>query len=507
MHVASCLIFEGEPPAYDELVEHLEARLHLVPRYRQRLAAVPFGQGRPRWVDDPPFNVRYHVRHTALPPPGGEAELERLRGRVFSQRLDRSKPLWEIWMAEGLEGGRFAILGKTHHALVDGVSGVDITTVLFDATPDPLPPPEQPPAWLPRPVPSGTQLLAEALMERATVPGEMARGVRATLRAPRQAAGALTESLGGLGALAWAGVRPAPTSPLNVAIGPHRRFTWVRGDLRQFKAIKDALGGTINDVVLAAVSGALGRFMRRRGHPTEGMELRAMVPVSVRADAERGRARQPGGGDVGAAAALRRGSDRALPDRLGGDAGAQGVRAGGGGRGPHPALGLRAHHRAGAGGPPPGAPALLQRGRDQRARAAGPALSAGTPHDRRLPDGAAGRRAGAGHRDHELPRDINFGLLADYDALPDLDELAGDLAASIEELTLVGGTAPPPAPTPRARRQRRRQSKRREPAVCASCRLPSALPSLQACAQRRRSSTAPGACWSPFWWQRGAWWA
>src|SRR6187455_1753917 len=126
MHVAGVLIFEGTAPAYDELVDAIEARMHLVPRYRQKLAEVPLGQGRPVWVDDPHFNAEYHIRHTALPQPGGEQELKNLAGRVFAQALDRSKPLWEIWLVEGLEGDRFALMSKTHHALVDGVSGVDI---------------------------------------------------------------------------------------------------------------------------------------------------------------------------------------------------------------------------------------------------------------------------------------------------------------------------------------------------------------------------------------------
>jgi WS/DGAT/MGAT family acyltransferase len=288
MHVAACSVFEGPAPDYDELLRMVESRLHLVPRYRQRLAFVPLGQGRPVWVDDPYFNLAYHVRHTALPRPGEDAQLMRLTGRVFSQALDRSKPLWEMWIVEGLSDGRFALLSKTHHALVDGVSGVDILNVMFDASPDPMPvaPPDQ--EWTPRPVPSSAQLLADALLERATVPGEMARGVRAALRGPRAVAGRVGTGLVGLGALAWAGLQPAPTSRFNCSIGPHRRFTWVHGDLAQFKMVKNVLGGTVNDVVLAAVAGALGSYMRLHGEETEGVELRAMVPVSVRADVERG---------------------------------------------------------------------------------------------------------------------------------------------------------------------------------------------------------------------------
>jgi diacylglycerol O-acyltransferase len=288
MHVAGCAVFEGPAPAYEELVAEIESRLHLVPRYRQRLAFVPLNQGRPVWVDDPHFKARYHVRHTALPRPGGDDELKRLAGRAFSQALDRTRPLWEIWLVEGVAEGRFALLSKTHHALVDGVSGVDIATVLFDTSPAPMPvaPPDH--EWVPRPLPSGAQLLADALLERAVAPREIVRGVRAALRGPRAVAGKLAESLAGVGALAWAGLQAAPPSPFNVRIGPHRRFTWVHGDLARFKAVKNALGGTVNDVVLTVVTAALGRYMRLRGHATEDVMLKAMVPVSVRADIERG---------------------------------------------------------------------------------------------------------------------------------------------------------------------------------------------------------------------------
>jgi WS/DGAT/MGAT family acyltransferase len=287
MHVAGAAILEGRAPAYDELIEHIVSRLHLVPRYRQRLAFVPFGQGRPVWVDDPHFNVAFHVRHTALPSPGGDAQLKRLCGRIFSQALDRSRPLWELWLVEGLADDRFALLSKTHHALVDGISGVDIATVLFDTSPDPagIAPERQ---RAPRPLPTDAQLLADALLERATAPAEIARSVRAALRGPRQVAAKLGAAAYGLGAVARAGLRSAPSSPLNVRIGPHRRFTWVRGDLQQFKVVKNALGGTVNDVVLAAVAGALGRYLHRRDEPIDDTVLRAMVPVSVRADVERG---------------------------------------------------------------------------------------------------------------------------------------------------------------------------------------------------------------------------
>ncbi len=301
MHVASVMIFEGRAPSPRELVEHVQGRLHLVPRYRQRLAYVPLDQGRPIWTDDPHFNPHYHIRHTALPRPGDEAALKRLAGRLFSQRLDRSKPLWEIWLVERMAGRRFALIAKTHHALVDGISGVDITTVLFDTAPEPVPSSQggrasdqggrasNPPPWSPRPLPGSAKLLGEALLERTTVPGEMARGARRVVRRPLRALGQLRDGLANVSATTLAGINaPAPPSPLNVDIGPHRRYTWVDADLARFKAIKDSLGGTLNDVVLAAVSLALGRWLRAHDHPTEGLVLKAMVPVSVRADVERG---------------------------------------------------------------------------------------------------------------------------------------------------------------------------------------------------------------------------
>jgi WS/DGAT/MGAT family acyltransferase len=286
MHVASTTLFEGPAPAYEEFRDHIASRLHLVPRFRQKLRFVPFGQARPVWVDDPHLNLDYHVRHTALPPPGSEEQLRTLAARIFSQRLDRSKPVWEMWLVDGLEGGRFAIVGKTHHALVDGVSGVDITTVLFDLDPEPDRAGEPEP-WLPQPEPSGAQLLADALMERVGSPAAVLRGAGAALRAPRRVAGAALEGLEAAGSFARTGLA-APQSPLNREIGPYRRFEWVRADLAELKRIKAEAGGTVNDVILSAVAGALGRHLRSSGTSTRDLELRAMVPISVRADDEHG---------------------------------------------------------------------------------------------------------------------------------------------------------------------------------------------------------------------------
>jgi diacylglycerol O-acyltransferase / wax synthase len=288
MHVASVMVFDGDAPTHRELIDHVLSRLDLVPRYRQRLAYVPLGQGRPVWADDPHFNPYYHIRHTALPKPADDAALKRLAGRLFSQRLDRSKPLWEIWLVQSMSRGRFALIAKTHHALVDGISGVDITTVLFDTAREPSPTAPAP-AWSAKPLPGPAKLLGEALIERSTVPAEMARGVRALLRAPRRAVSQVKDGLASVGATTLAGINaPAPPSPFNVDIGPHRRYTFVDAELARFKAIKDSLGGTLNDVVLAAVSLALGRYLRGHDHDTDGLVLKAMVPVSVRSKEQRG---------------------------------------------------------------------------------------------------------------------------------------------------------------------------------------------------------------------------
>ena len=288
MHVASVLTFEGDPPAYEDLIEAVESRLHLVPRYRQRVAFVPFGGGLPRWVDDPHLNLRYHIRHTALPEPGGEEQLRALAGRVFAQPLDVEKPLWEIWLAEGLDRDRFALVAKTHHALVDGIAGVDLLTVLFDTAREPTVPPDRGTRWLPRPMPSGAELFARGVADRATAPLELARAAGEVLRRPRRTAAGLAKGAVGLASLASSVLSPAPSCPYNMQIGPHRRFAWVRWSLPAAKRVKDELGGTVNDAVLTAVTLALGRHLERRGVATEGLELRAFVPVSVRDDSGRG---------------------------------------------------------------------------------------------------------------------------------------------------------------------------------------------------------------------------
>jgi len=289
MHIGGVLIFQGPPPDFAEFVDHVRSRLHLVPRYRQKLATPPFETGRPLWVDDPDFNIEYHIRHTALPPPGSEEQLFLLASRIASQPLDRSKPLWENWLVEGLEGDRFALISKTHHALVDGISGVDLATVLFDLEPNPPAPADNDlEPWTPHREPSSVELVAAGVRGNVGLATSfMSRAVSAATR-PLNTVGKLRDAAEGVGEIVWAGLNPAPETPLNVEIGPHRRYAVVRHQLDDYKMVKNTFGGTVNDVVLTVVSGALARWLQSRGVRTEGLEMRALVPVSVRNETHRG---------------------------------------------------------------------------------------------------------------------------------------------------------------------------------------------------------------------------
>jgi WS/DGAT/MGAT family acyltransferase len=287
MHIGALVRAGGPPPAYEEFLDSIRMRLHLVPRYRQRLVFPPAATGRPLWADDTDFNLEYHVRHTALPGPGSDEQLANLSARVFSQQLDRSKPLWELWLVEGLADGGFALLFKSHHAMIDGIAGVDLGTVLFDLDPEPLAPPQGLEPWAPDRAPNPVDLLTAGIagMTKATV--SVAAKALHALTQPERALEEARVAAEGLGEIAWAGLNPAPPSPLNVEIGPHRRFAGVACDLGDFKTVKNVFGGTVNDVVLAVVAGALRHWLHSRGVRTAGLELRALVPVSVRVAHER----------------------------------------------------------------------------------------------------------------------------------------------------------------------------------------------------------------------------
>jgi diacylglycerol O-acyltransferase / wax synthase len=441
MHVGSVLVFDGDPPSYDDFAAMIEARLHQVPRYRQKLAFPPLAQARPVWVDDPHFNVGYHVRHTALPAPAGEQQLRKLAGRVFSQQLDRSKPLWEIWLVNRVGEDRFALVCKTHHALVDGISGVDIMTVLFDLEPDP-PEREPGPPWYPRPEPSGATLFGDAVAERAMAPLDAAKAAAGAFADPRQAGASAAKTLAGLAAIAAAGIGGAPPSPLNTKIGPHRRFAWVETDLDLFKAVKSALGGTVNDVVLAVVTGALRDHMLRRGRDPSGVELKAMVPVSIRAEEERGAlgnrvaaiyAPLP----VGTADPLER--FRAVHESLG-DLKSSGQAVGA----------ERLTQLAGF-----AVPTVLNQAARLQSRQRFFNLTVTNVPGPQFPLFMMGRRLRAFYP--KVPLVLNtalgiaiisydgqlyFGLLGDYDEMADLDAFASDLRAAIAELATAAGVPP-----------------------------------------------------------------
>jgi diacylglycerol O-acyltransferase len=287
MHIGALAAFEGPPPSIEAFRAHIDARLPRLPRYRQRVQEMPLGTGRPLWVEDSTFRLDYHVRHTALPLPGSRRELLNLVDRVIGQRLDRTKPLWEMWLVEGLDGGRWAIVAKTHHAMIDGVSGVDLMTVLFDLERDVTD--EPPPPWTAEPTPgsidlltAGVQGLVRNVVELSTKGMSMAVHPKDAVRTTAGAVSALAEATRPL-------IDAAPRTPLNIKPGPHRLVAIVTTDLADYKKVKASSGGaTVNDVVLAAVAGALGRFLADRGMDTGGLELRACVPVSLRPDSRKG---------------------------------------------------------------------------------------------------------------------------------------------------------------------------------------------------------------------------
>jgi len=283
MAIASIAVFEGPAPSHAEFLAALAGRLPLVPRYRQKLRTVPFRLGRPVWVDDPGFDLGYHVRRTALPAPGGDEQLSELMGRVMSQRLDRDHPLWEYWLAEGLAHGRWALISKIHHCMVDGVSGTDLYRVIFDFTPQP-----SPPAADHRTVagePQAAWLAAQAALDMALIPVRSTAALTGAVADPGRAVRQITDTVRAAAKLAPS-LRPAPGSSLTGPIGRQRRYTWGRASLDQVKTIKRELGGTVNDVVLAAITGGFRDLLLARGEEPGPHTLPSLVPVSLRAPGE-----------------------------------------------------------------------------------------------------------------------------------------------------------------------------------------------------------------------------
>jgi WS/DGAT/MGAT family acyltransferase len=286
MHIGSVSIMEGPPPPYGEVRDMVAGKLPLVRRYRQVVRPVPFDLGRPVWVDDPYFNLEFHLRHTALPRPGSDEELRNLVGRLMAQKLDRSKPLWEIWMVEGLEHDRWALVSKVHHCMVDGVSGSELLGLILDTSPDVGR--EDPGQWMPGPPPAGWELGVEAMAALLTSPFEMVRLLWAQTRVPRRAAAQLLEFAGGLRATA-SNIRSTTAGGLNGRIGPHRRWAATSLTVDDIKTVRHTLGGAFNDVVLAVITRGFRDLLEARGESTEH-PVRTLVPVSVRARDASGRA-------------------------------------------------------------------------------------------------------------------------------------------------------------------------------------------------------------------------
>jgi WS/DGAT/MGAT family acyltransferase len=287
MAIGAVLVCDGEPPSHDDFATHIRSRVHHLPRLRQRLAFPPLRLGTPFWVDDPDFQLANHLSRVKLPAPGDEAAFHDLVGEILSPPLDRARPLWQLVMVEGLEGDRFAIVYKTHHALADGFSAVDIGKLLFDPEANPVPSREEAP-WDPQQPPSHSALLARAFAGVWATARRLARWLGRAARQPGRARKRAADGVTGLWEVTSAWFKPAPKVPLNVEIGPARSFAWAEFPLADVKQIKNALDVTVNDVILAATAGALRRWLHDREVSTDGMELKALVPVSVRTIDEEG---------------------------------------------------------------------------------------------------------------------------------------------------------------------------------------------------------------------------
>ena len=285
LHIAGIAVFEGPVPAQAEIVEHFRRRLHLVPRYRQKMRTVPFNLDRPVWVDDPAFELSYHVRRTAVAAPGGDTQLQALLGRLMSQRLDRERPLWEAWIVEGLEDGRWALVSKLHHSMVDGIAGMDVLSRFMDVTPE-APQPDLV-EWTPRPEPSSAALVTAALRDRARTAVRGVRGLGGAARHPRQTITLTVTSARGLLRLATA-AKPFTSTSLAGPIGASRRYRWLSVDGMDIMNVRKAFGGSPNDVVLAIVTRGIRDLLVSRGEEPEPHAVRCLVPVSVRRPNETG---------------------------------------------------------------------------------------------------------------------------------------------------------------------------------------------------------------------------
>ena len=394
MHVGAVQIYDGAPLRstdgsidLERIHEYVASRLHHIPRYRQRVDAAPI-DGHPIWVDDARFNLHYHIRHTRLPKPGNERILKRTCARILEQRLDLHKPLWELWLVEGLDDGRIALVSKTHHCMIDGVSGVDLMSVLM--TPAPTEKIELPPVWLPRRGPVALEYAASEAVQRVAAPLHAARALGRLVSNTDHARSDFAERIRAAGHVAASSFAGATPSPLNQPIGPHRRFDWLPMRLDDVSFVRKRLGGTVNDVVLTVVAGAIRRFFKHvRLTDPDALSFKVMAPVSVRDAGERGRL----GNRVAAwfvplpidesdppeapgARARDDGGDEASPRR---------PRRGG----VHAGARMDGCHAPRPRGAAGREQSSLQHGRDERAGPSGPAVSAGRADDRGASHGAA----------------------------------------------------------------------------------------------------------------------
>ncbi len=284
VHVGALLIFEGPAPEFSHYVDHVGSRLHLAPRFRQRLVFPPFGTGRPIWIDDINLNLEHHIRQIDLPSPGSEKGLRDIAGRIFSQQLDRTRPLWEITLVRGLSENRFALIFKIHHSMINPISVESLIPAFCDLEPDPELSKHPDRQWAPKQEPSKSKMALDGVREHLYQALFVLRVLVGAIKHPLPAIRRTSEMVKSLREIAKLIFRnPAPETFLNVETGPHRIVEWSRLDLDQVKQVKNKVGGTVNDVVLAVVARALGTLFDRRGHGVEGLKLEGMVPVSINA--------------------------------------------------------------------------------------------------------------------------------------------------------------------------------------------------------------------------------
>lgn len=286
LHIASVAVFAGPPPTYSEVVRLFARKLALVPRYRQKVRRAPFNLVRPMWVDDPSFDLTYHLRRTALPTPGGELQLRNLVGRLMSQRLDREKPLWESWIVEGLEDGRWALISKIHHSMLDGAGAMDPLSTILDTAADPDLSPA--PDWVPSPEPGLGHLIGSALLDPVAMTTHFVRGLASAAARPQRTAKLVTAGARGLIGYA-AAARPIASTSLTGPIGSPRRYRWITVDRADVERVRGALGGSGNDVLLAIVTRGFRDLLLSRGESPHPHAVRCLVPVSASRSADHAR--------------------------------------------------------------------------------------------------------------------------------------------------------------------------------------------------------------------------